>query len=745
MKSARISDTRPAVVSLPAGKTVYWCACGRSGKQPFCDGSHQGTGIEPLAFTPDADDKYYLCQCKRTAKAPFCDGSHKKIAPEELDLQNGIETRWYKIAKLDDMDEREVRAVQAGGKSLALTRFGGEYGALDNACPHQGGPLGEGSIECSGEQGCWLRCPWHGWDFHPLSGRSPGGFDDGVNTYPVEVRDDGVYVQIREHRRRVRTVSDVMVETLVDWGVTHVFGMVGHSNLGLADAIRAREEQGDLTYIGIRHEGAAAFACSGFAKLTGIPAACLSIAGPGATNLLTGLWDARMDRTPVLAMTGQVNTQVLGPGAFQEIDLADAFAAVSAFSQTVLPQSRHAELMTLALKHASVQRDVAHLIFPDEVQGLPADEVAASSNPKGRIGDSRIEPPEEALRLALDRIGRATRPAIVIGYGARDAMPEVLALAERLGAPVLTTFKSKGQIADDHRLAAGVLGRSGTPVASWLMNESDLLLVFGASFSNHTGITPKKPIVQVDFDRMALGRFHAVEVPVWGDIAVTARRLFSALPDTTPAVDRRSEIAERRRLWREEKDRRAARDRGRGLGSAAVFAALSRLCPEDAVISVDVGNNTYSFGRYFECKRQSVLMSGYLGSIGFGFPAAMGAWAATQVIDAHKGRAVVCVSGDGGFGQYLAEFTTAVKYGMNITLLLLNNNELGKISKEQQAEDLKVWQTSLQNPDFAAYARNCGGFGARARTLAELEAGLRDALAYEGPALVEAVTDVELI
>ena len=142
-----------------------------------------------------------------------------------------------------------------------------------------------------------------------------------------------------------------------------------------------------------------------------------------------------------------------------------------------------------------------------------------------------------------------------------------------------------------------------------------------------------------------------------------------------------------------------------------LFDVLNRVMPEDAVIAVDVGNNTYSFGRYFECKRQTVLMSGYLGSIGFGFPAAMGAWAATRHSDEHQGRKVVSISGDGGFGQYMGEFTTAVKYGMNITHILLNNNELGKISKEQRAGHWPVWQTSLQNPDFAEFAVNCGGLG----------------------------------
>ena len=572
-----------------------------------------------------------------------------------------------------------------------------------------------------------------------------GGFDDGTDTYPIEERDDGVYVQVKESKQRIRTVSDVMAETMVNWGVTHLFGMVGHSNLGLADAIREQEANGKLTYIGIRHEGAAAFACSGFAKLTGKPAACLTIAGPGATNLLTGLWDAKVDRAPVLALTGQISTQVLGPGAFQEIDLAAAFEAVSSFSQTVLPDSKHAELMTLALKHATVKRDVAHLIFPDEVQTLPAKEEDTASDPKGRVANTNIEPPYEAIGKAVDRMTSAKRPVIIVGYGARESMSDVEALAHRLNAPIITTFKAKGFIPDDHPLAAGVLGRSGTPVASGCMNEADLLIVFGASFSNHTGISPKKAIIQVDFDRMTLGKFHSVDVPVWGEIGITIQRLLAKLPNNISAEDQKADLMEKQRLWREEKTRREAKDNGKGINSATIFAALSRQAPENAVISVDVGNNTYSFGRYFECKRQSVLMSGYLGSIGFGFPAGMGAWAATQSIEEHKGRPVISVSGDGGFGQYLAEFTTAVKYEMNITHLLLNNSELGKISKEQRAGSWPVWQTSLVNPNFSKFAQNCGGFGIRVESADQLDEALNAAISYDGPALVEVISDPELI
>ncbi len=653
---------------------------------------------------------------------------------------------WHRVAGLDELPSGRVKTVTAGVHSMALTNIDGDYTAMDNRCPHQGGPLGEGSVEIGVDGQCWLRCPWHGWDFDPKTGLPPGGHrDSGQKLYPIEVRDDGIYVGLEPEPVREKTVTDVMAQTMTNWGVSSVFGMVGHSNLGLADALRLEQQKGRLNYYGIRHEGAAAFACSGYAKLTGKPAACLTIAGPGATNLMTGLWDAKVDRAPVLALTGQVDVQVLGPGAFQEIDLHSAFAPVARFSQTVLHTSKHAELMALACKNAIVDRDVAHLIFPDDVQTLPAAESASASGPEGRIALPEIAPDEQALAAAKTLIGASKRPIVIVGYGARDAMPAVIALAEQLNAPVLTTFKAKGQINDRHPLAAGVLGRSGTPVASWFMNECDLILAFGSSFSNHTGITPKRPIIQVDFDRMALGKFHSVAVPVWGEIGVTAKRLAAELGDVVHTVDQRPELSERWAIWREEKTSRLADDRGKGLGSAAVFAALTDAVPDDAVIAVDVGNNTYSFGRYFECKGQRVLMSGYLGSIGFAFPAAMGAWAATQDQDEYQGRKVISVSGDGGFGQYLGDFTTAVKYDMNITHVLLNNAQLGKITKEQRAGEWPVWQTDLHNPNFATFAKLCGAHGVRVKTADKLKAALDEALAHNGPALVEIMTDAELI
>ncbi len=641
---------------------------------------------------------------------------------------------WYKVANVNDIPEGRVKTVTAGHVGIALTHYEGKFNALDNKCPHQGGPLGEGQIE----EG-WLRCPWHGYEYHPCTGKPPEGLDDIVPTYEVDVRDEEIYVGIEEEKPHKKTVSDVMVETMINWGVDSVFGMVGHSNLGLADAIRRQVEKGNLKYFGIRHEGAASFAASGYAKLTGKPAACFAIAGPGSTNLLTGLWDAKVDRVPILALTGQVDTQVLGPGAFQEIDLAAAFNSVAEWSQTVLPSSKHVELMTLALKNAILKRDVAHLIFPNEVQTIEVKEGSEASSPQGRLTRLQISPPEESMNEAVKMIKDAKRPCIIVGNGAKFNMPEIISFAEKIEASVITTFKGKGLIPDHHPLACGVLGRSGTPIASYFMNFSDLIIVFGASFSNHTGIATFRPIIQVDFDQMALGKFHKVDVPVWGEIGVTVDKLNKVFSEQVGNSEIRKEIAGRWDMWRKEKASRMKDDRGKGISSSTVFDKMNKVVPENAVITVDVGNNAYSFGRYFECTNQSILMSGYLGSIGFGYPAAMGAYAAAP------DRKIVAVTGDGGFAQYMAELTTAVKYNMNITHILLNNNELGKISKEQKADELDVWETDLVNPNFSEYAKNCGALGIRVTDKSELEAALIKAINHNGPSMVEIITDPELI
>jgi thiamine pyrophosphate-dependent acetolactate synthase large subunit-like protein/nitrite reductase/ring-hydroxylating ferredoxin subunit len=642
---------------------------------------------------------------------------------------------WHKILEnKNELKEGRVMTVTAAHKDLCLSHYKGKFTVMDNKCPHQGGPLGEGSIENG-----LLRCPWHGWDFCPHGGSS-GDYDDGLETFELRIEDDAIYVGLEEEPPHEETVTDVMAETMVNWGINTVFGMVGHSNLGLADAFRRQQEKGKLKFIGIRHEGAASFAASAYGKLTGRPAACFAIAGPGSTNMFTGLWDAKVDRAPILALTGQVATQVVGTGNFQEVDLVRAFQTVAEFNQRVEHQSRHAELMTLAIKHAILKRDVSHLTFPDQVQVLPANNAQAQT-PEGRITSLEIAPPQEQLNAAIDKIKDAKRPVIIVGHGARFHMEEIIAFAEQLNCAVMTTFKGKGQISDAHPLGCGVLGRSGTPIASYFMNEADLLIVIGASFSNHTGITPKKSIIQIDFDPLALAKFHKIDVPVFGEISRTVALLRESSVDfSNNKTDQREEIATRWDIWRKEKQKRLSEDRGEGISSIAVFDALTRIAPKNAIMCVDVGNNAYSFGRYFESKNHSFLMSGYLGSIGFALPAAIGAWAAIG-----NERPIVAVAGDGGLCQYLAEFTTLVKYKMPIKLIVLNNNELGKITKEQRAGGWNKWATDLVNPDFAKYATSCGGLGIKVNDQKDIEEAMHQLFTHEGPGLLEVSADVKLI
>lgn len=644
--------------------------------------------------------------------------------------------KWHKVLdNVEELPEGRVMSANAEHQVVCLTHFEGKFSALDNRCPHQGGPLGEGSIENG-----LLRCPWHGWDYHPCTGLAPGYDDGGIDTFLTKVEDGAVYVGIEEEAPHETTISDIMAETMVNWGVTKVFGMVGHSNLGFADAMRRQEEKGNLNFYGIRHEGAAAFAASAYGKLTGKPAACFAIAGPGSTNMFTGLWDAKVDRAPILALTGQVATQVIGTGNFQEVDLVKAFGAVAEFNHATQSTSKHAELMGTAIKHAILKRDVSHLTFPDEVQELPAPDNASPGTPEGRMTPMEITPPRESMDKAIALFKNSKKPAIIVGHGARFNMPAIIAFAESINAPVMTTFKAKGQIADNHPLGCGVLGRSGTPIASWFMNEADMLCVFGASFSNHTGITDHIPTIQVDFDPLALSKFHKIDVPVWGEISVTVDLLKEGLAGQTDTVDRRAEVAKRWAIWKSEKAKRLLEDHGNGVSSIAVFEAMNKLTPENAVICADVGNNAYSLGRYFETRQHTFLMSGYLGSIGFGFPAAMGAWAAVG-----DTRPVIAVAGDGGFCQYLAEVTTAVKYKMPIKLILLNNSELGKISKEQRAGEFDVWATTLHNPNFSDYANSCGALGIRVEKKEDLEEAMKKVMEYDGPAMLEVMTDVSLI
>ena len=632
------------------------------------------------------------------------------------------EVTWFRVGDSDMVDMGSVTVVQAGHHTVALSLTNEGWGAITNRCPHQGGPLGEGFIE-----GCWLICPWHGWEYDPVSGETPGPFDDRVESFQVEERADGVYVGVLEPTQHEETLMTQLVDRLIEGGVDTVFGMVGHSNLGFADALRSAELSGRLRFIGIRHEGAASFAASAYGKLTGRPAVCFSIAGPGATNLYTGMWDAKISTTPLLAITGQIPTPNLGTRAFQEVPLVGALGPAAGWSKR-MSASDGPQVATEMVNYATTQHDVAHLVLPDDVQTLPA----TDDRPRGP------SPVPNALPLTLTDARRITElldasdnPLFVVGRGGAPSAHQILALAEQVDAAVATTFPAKGCIPETHPLATGVLGRSGTPVSAAMQTRSDLIVVFGGGMAPHTGITDKRTVIRIDTDPLASRRnTHNVEVFALAD-AGNAADTIAERSNTVERPELRAWLANRWEWWRERKLSRREVDVDGRLTSAAVFEDLGSQIPHDAVVALDVGNTTYSFGRYFEADGQRIVMSGWLGSIGYALPGAIGAAAA------YPDLTIVAIAGDGGFGQYAMELSTVAKYELNIKVVLLVNDELGKITAEQQLADTHVWATSLKNPSFAGMAESLGLFGRRVTTPEELAVGMEDLFAHHGPGLLE--------
>lgn len=531
------------------------------------------------------------------------------------------------------------------------------------------------------------------------------------------------------HARAESTVSDVMAQELAAFGVRYVFGLPGTSSLGLVEAVRKNP---NLRYIVFRHEGNAAMAASAYSKLTGQVAACLTIAGPGATNLVTGLYDAKEDHAPVIALNGQTEVQYTVPGGVQEIDQDAFFRPVTVYNTTVADKSRAVLLLSRALKYAVVEKGVSQVSVPNNIQKQPLD--ASFCSRESCIPDFSIIPTEDVIQKAADRINAAERPVIVAGWGAYPAGKEILKLAEKIGAPILTTFRAKGILPEGSDWVLGILGNVGSPLARKTAEEADLLITLGVGFSKFTNVPPDKPMVQVDIDPTKLGR-NDKTFAVYANCIHLLPRL---LPLLSPreGEGRKAEVARMQREWDLQRDREA--------DSAVVpirppyiMKVLSGLIPNNAIISLDVGENQWWFGRNFRMKQQRFVMSGYLATMGFGFPGALAAKLA------FPDRPVFCITGDGGFSMAMADFVTAIKYNLPVVVIILNNRQLGMIQVEQMMEHYPNFATDLLNPDFARYAETCGGTGIRVSRPEELAPAVERAMKIDGPVIIDVETDAK--
>lgn len=434
-----------------------------------------------------------------------------------------------------------------------------------------------------------------------------------------------------------------------------------------------------------------------------------------------------MSAIPLVVITGQIPTPNLGTRAFQEVPLVEALGPAAGWSKR-LSESDGPAVATNMLTYAVSQSDIAHLVIPDDVQTLPTIETAPS-------GPSPV--PNRLPLTTTDRdrivelINGAQNPLFVVGRGGTAAADSIIALAEMVDAAVATTFPAKGCVPESHPLTTGVLGRSGTPVSAAMQTRSDLIVVFGGGMAPHTGISEKRTVIRIDTDPLASRRNTSnVAVFALADTREAAETLLVSCEERE-RPELRQWLAGRWDWWRSKKLSRRAIDAEGRLTSAAIFHELGLSIPSDAIVALDVGNTTYSFGRYFEADGQRVVMSGWLGSIGYALPAAMGASAA------YPDLTIVAIAGDGGFGQYAMELATVAKYDLNVKVVLLSNDELGKITAEQQLANTHIWATSLKNPSWAGMAESLDLFGRSVTTPEELATGMVDLFAHDGPGLLE--------
>jgi pyruvate oxidase len=525
-----------------------------------------------------------------------------------------------------------------------------------------------------------------------------------------------------------KTVSDVLVEQIAEWGISYVFGVPGTSTLGVVEAVRKNSK---VKYIQVRHEEVAAFMASAYGKLTGHVAACLSVSGPGTTNLATGLYDASLDCSPVLVLSGMVARQFIGPGSIQEIDQHSFFEPICVFNKTLMTEDQTTMLATLAVKTALLDRGVSNIGIPNDIQKLPYD--APIRTFEGRMPNLAFGVEEAVVEKAAGVIDRSERPVIVAGFGCRGQGRKLLALATKISAPIVTTFRAKGIVDEDHPLLAGCHGGIGSTAAGELVDKADLMVVIGSSFSDLTQLPPKR-MVQIDINMKNIAKKYPVEVGLLGNSAVLIPKLIQKVKEKKNAAYL-NEISCLKEDWTKQLAKEADPTL-KPIRAPYIMKVLNGKVASDAVFSLDVGENCWWFGRNFQMKKtQKMIMSGLLASMGFGLPGALAAALA------YPNRQIICITGDGGFTQVMGDFATALKYQLPIKIFVINNKRLGMIMQEQKVEGYISSQTDLYDYNFADFAEHAGGVGIKVTEPTQLEAAVDKALASTKATVVDIDTD----
>lgn len=543
-------------------------------------------------------------------------------------------------------------------------------------------------------------------------------------------------------------VAETIVTALADLGVRQIWGVVGDALNPVTDAIR-REPR--LEWIGVRHEEAGAFAAGAQAQLTGTLGVCMGTVGPGSLHLLNGLYDAKKSHAPVLAICGQVPLAEIGTDFFQEVDNDAVFSDVAVFCRTVTSPQQMPGLFEQAIQRALEAPGVSVLTLPGDVAAMDAD------GPAPHVVTQRrpVVPDRGALQAAAAQIDAAGAVTLLVGHGARHGRDEVLALAERLAAPMVLTLKAKEGLEHDNPFAVGQSGLIGNPAAQHAFASCDLLLMLGTDFPYSAWYPKGKQVIQVDARAAHIGRRTAVGLGVVGDAKLAAAGLLE-LVAAKPDRGHLESSAEKYASWHQRQHKLADPDYdSRGIiekvrsgfdnpderiRPEAVAVAIDAHAAENAIFTSDTGMSTVWLSRFVTLRGTRRLLGSYnLGSMANAMPQALGA----QALD--RGREVVAFCGDGGLTMLLGDLLTAVHHELPVRLVVFNNGRLGMVKLEQEQAGLPEFGTRLQDVNLAAIAAAAGLHAIRITDPNTLQESIRTAFAHPGPVLLDVVTNPEEI
>lgn len=537
-----------------------------------------------------------------------------------------------------------------------------------------------------------------------------------------------------------KRTADLLVERLIDWGVDTIFGLPGDGVNGIFESLRTHKDQ--LKFIQVRHEEAAAFAACGYAKYTGRLGVCLATSGPGGVHLLNGLYDAKMDNQPVLAITGHTFHDLIGTHYQQDVDLIKLYQDVSVYNERVMGPNHIVSVVDAAIKHALGYRGVAHLTIPKDIQDwTTSDSERSKANIKAHsamvFSPPTPRPAAADLQRAADVINAGSKVAILVGRGALGARAEVTQLAEIVAGPVVKALLGKAVLPDDSPYTTGGTGLLGTAPSADALSACDTFVMIGTNFP-YMEFLPKPEqakAVQIDIDPTRIGLRHPVEVGLVGD---TAEVLQTLLPLLRRKEDRSflEQAQKNMRDWLELMQTRGTSTATPMKPEVAAFA-LNKFLTDDTIIACDCGTVTTWAARQLMIRGQMKFMvSGMLATMAEGLPFAIAAAVA------YPDRPVVAIVGDGGFTMLMGELATIRKYNLNVKVLIIKNNVLGEIKWEQMVmEGNPQYGVELQPIDFALYAESCGIPGYTMDDPTKTEDVLRPAFAQPGPALIQAEVD----